>query len=211
MDIVSIILSVCMLKSHCNLAFSLYAIDSTVYAIDHLPLHGKWYYPHKRQWTFLLSLSQLFWYWLFSKLGHTLLICVSFSVFFLHITMVKHSGCQCYVWWICFQMLFLRFINQGLYFHFWFSSSEPNQNLIFLIDRHLKNCSCKPCSFHSFKLCSSFSFCVISWIYLLMFNSFTSCFSISHSHYITCFILYFSFLPHNLLGEVISIFVRKAS
>ena len=127
MDVVSIILSVCMLNSHCNLAFSLYAIDSTM-CLDHLPLHAKWYYPHKRQWTFLLSLSQLFWYWFFAKLGHTLIICVPFSVFFLHITMAKHSGCQCYVWWICFQMLFLRFINQGLYFHFWFSSSEPNQN-----------------------------------------------------------------------------------
>ena len=39
-----------------------------------------------------------------------------------------------------------------------------------------------------------------------MFNSFTSCFSISHSHYITCYIMYFSFLLHNLLGRVTYLF-----
>ena len=39
-----------------------------------------------------------------------------------------------------------------------------------------------------------------------MFNSFTSCFSISHSHYTTCYIMYFSFLLHNLLGRVTYLF-----
>ena len=46
-----------------------------------MPLHSRWNFCHFSQWIFFATLSCIFRYWFFARLGKALIICVTLSIF----------------------------------------------------------------------------------------------------------------------------------
>ena len=76
----SITLSVWMGKSHKTLHPSFSSTESGTYSHD-LSLHSRWNFLHSSQWIFIATLSCLFRYWFFARLGQALMMCVILSAF----------------------------------------------------------------------------------------------------------------------------------
>ena len=85
----SITLSSWIEKSHKILhhSFSSTELGTCSY---HLSLHSRWNFLHISQLIFFATLSQLFQYWFFARLGKALMMCVTLSV------LEFHWSCQCY-------------------------------------------------------------------------------------------------------------------
>ena len=47
----------------------------------HLSLHFRWNFLHSNHWIFFATLSCLFRYWFFARLGQALMMCVTLSTF----------------------------------------------------------------------------------------------------------------------------------
>ena len=168
----SITLSVWLGKSHKILHPSFSSTESGTCSY-HFSLHSRWNFLHSSQWAFFGTLSCLFLYWFFARLGQGLMMCVTLSIFLLQ---SLQRGISLVLSMLLFTELVLiacscamqRKLSVSL-----FSSPFLNHSHFLLSLSHsisLTNCPYNAFCFHSFSR-FSFSFFLTLTMFFSKFSS----------------------------------------
>ena len=169
----SITLSVLIGKSHKILHPSFSSTESGTCSYR-LSLNSRWNFLHSSQWIFFATLSCLFLYWFFSRLGQALMMCVTLSTFLLQSPQRRSfTGLvNAILHWISSNSLLLCSTKET--FSLPFQLSFPRHSHFLLSLWHsisLTNCPCSAFCFHSFNRFSFFSFLFILTMYFSKLSS----------------------------------------